>query len=171
MFWNARICKDIFRICNTMYSMIKHSFIVVFIKSLCRVRKFSTLLLQKQLTNWDNLCSNLSYNYWRCHWNTKKAIKGIIVKLHGRGRQFVKFWQTKLHLYAEKCTGRYFIIKIGVIMYIQNNTYKSYSEIFLSIYSHIFIFVIKLIQNRNTFLWIRWIDRQMKPLLRQLLDR
>ena len=36
-------------------------------------------------------------------------------------------------------------------MYIQNYTYKNYLKIFLSIYLHIFLFVMKLKHNINIF--------------------
>ena len=41
----------------------------------------------------------------------------------------------------------------------------------LSIYLHIFIFVIKLKQNMYNFFCVISIDRLMRPLLRQVLDR
>ena len=56
-------------------------------------------------------------------------------------------------------------------MYIQNDTYKNKSKIFLSMNLHIFTFVIKLKDNMN-FFFFNSIDRRLiKPLLRQLLDK
>ena len=64
-----------------------------------------------------------------------------------------------IQLYSRKCTGRYFKVRDNDLsskqgsfhMYIQSDTFKNYSKIFLSIYFHICIFVIKLKQNMIFF--------------------
>ena len=66
------------------------------------------------------------------------------------------------------------VFKTGVIMYnvhskIKMILIKHNLKILLSLYLHMFIFVIELMQNMNIFLWIRYIDRLMRALLRQLL--
>jgi len=57
-----------------------------------------------------------------------------------------KATQVSIQPDSEKCTGQYFKVRDddlskGVIMYIQNDAYKKYSKIFLSIY-YIFLYLL-----------------------------
>ena len=94
---------------------------------------------------------------------------------------YIFFVHPILQLFSEKCTGRYFKVRDDylsskhkqgplctfkmILIKISRKYYKVY------IYLYIFIFVIKLKHDIFFFVWIRSINRLMRPLLRQLLDR
>ena len=59
----------------------------------------------------------------------------------------------ELQLYSEKCTGRYFKERDDDLSSKQGSIQnENYSKVFLSIYLHIFIFVLTLKHNMNIFL-------------------